>query len=164
MKVCIHCGRENVDTATTCGGCGKSLSEPETAGANPRDPALDPVVVGTFKTAEEASVLRAWLQSAGIEAWVPEDLSAEYAWEYAHVQVAAKDAQAAGELADEFMKNTEPPPTQKSGAQEGNAAANAAEASAVQVPGRRQCVSCGAWISYDANLCPKCGWTQPQLV
>jgi predicted amidophosphoribosyltransferase len=164
MKVCIHCGRENEDNAASCAGCGKSLNQAgaEEVDRQAKDPTLDPVVVATFKMAEEASLLQARLQAEGIEAWVPEDLGVEYSWEYASVLVPAKDAQAAKEVAEEFFKNTETPPSPKS-AEPGEEEVPGA-GTAGSVPGRRRCVSCGAWIPYDSTLCPKCGYTQPQLV
>ncbi len=114
MKTCSYCGHQNQDTAATCSGCGKLLETPATpkAPSDLEDTALDPVIVATFENTEHAGVLKAELEAAGIEAWIPEDFSVEFPPQTATVQVAAKDAAAAAEIAAEFRKgqvDKEPP-------------------------------------------------------
>jgi hypothetical protein len=154
MKTCNYCGHQNDDTATTCSGCGEPLNNPaetDTA-ADLRDTTLNPVIVATFENTEHAGVLRAELEAAGIEAWIPEDFSFEFPPQTASVQVAAKDAVAAGEIAAEFRKVTlaqlHPPATRQP---------DPAQLSIRgPVPDTNKCVSCGAPIPSGATLCPKC--------
>ena len=101
MKTCRHCGRDNADTATACAGCGKTLAAPSSKGdPQLKDPSLAPRIVATFSNLEQASVLKARLESAGIEAWIPEEFepqvfSAVISLERITVRVVAKDYAAA---------------------------------------------------------------------
>jgi hypothetical protein len=102
MKNCPYCGHVNEDNATACAGCGETLPAPSKSKVDPRlvDPALDPKIVATFSNLEQASVLKARLEAAGIEAWIPEEyepqvFSAVISLERITVRVAAKDFPAA---------------------------------------------------------------------
>ena len=160
MKTCTECGYQNEDAAEKCSRCGKPLASSLSSQAESdlRDPALDPVIIATFENTEHAGVLKAELDAAGIEAWIPEDFSIEFPPQTVSIQVATKDAAAAGEIADEFRKArglNEPPPRAPTSPEPRTA-------TGIAVPNTRPCVSCGAAISYDAARCPACGWTQPQ--
>ena len=162
MKTCKYCGQENPDLSVTCNGCGKPLEAlpPTQAAGHLNDPGLDPVIVATFENTEHAGVLKTRLEHAGIEAWIPEDCSIEFPPQTASVQVAAKDALTAQAIASEFRKlakrgTAEEMPPERRVSNE--------ETAGQTIPGHRACVSCEAAIPYDAVLCPKCGWTQPQV-
>ncbi len=92
----------NDNTARVCAGCGEKFPVPSTKKVDPAlvDPSLDPAIVATFGSLEEASVLRTRLEAAGIEAWIPEEyganvFSAVIPLEPISVQVAAKDLRTA---------------------------------------------------------------------
>jgi len=102
MKTCSHCGAANEDTAQVCAGCGKKFARSKSQKVDPAlvDPLLDPAIVATSSSLEEASVLKTRLEAAGIEAWIPEEygaqvFSAVIPLEPISVQVAAKDLSAA---------------------------------------------------------------------
>lgn len=116
MKKCSYCGRENALDALTCVECGKALGSAPGSSV-PKDlldPGLSPVVVGTFGSLQEASVLVGRLEAAGIEAWVPEEYGAQVfsgvlGIEPLTVRVAAKDYQAAREaLAEPAERSAQP--------------------------------------------------------
>jgi ribosomal protein L40E len=157
MKPCTYCGQENQDSAERCSACGKAFDNyPITPrGGDLKDPALDPVIVATFENTEHAGVLQTRLEDAGIESWIPEDFSFEFPPQTVSVQVAAKDAEAAREIALEFRK------PDAEGVEKNAELASSAPPG--PIPNSRACVSCGAPVPLDAALCPKCGWTQPQL-
>src|SRR5689334_14952645 len=101
MKKCAYCGQENGEGATTCSGCGKGLAL-QTRETDPQllDPGLSPVVVARFSNLQEASLLVARLDAAGIEAFIPEEygeqvFSGVVGLERLTVRVAAKDSEAA---------------------------------------------------------------------
>jgi hypothetical protein len=102
MKTCTHCGHVNEDNANACAGCGKNFPAASRKKVDPRlqDPTLAPKIVATFSNLEQASVLKARLEAAGIEAWIPEEFepqvfSAVIPLERITVRVAAKDFEAA---------------------------------------------------------------------
>lgn len=105
MKKCGYCGQENEDAALQCKQCGN-----EFVAAAPVDPKLtDPndalVVVATFPDLIPATLLRDELELAGIDACIPEDLSANAFGHFTPltpitVQVAARNFAAAKELYD----------------------------------------------------------------
>jgi putative signal transducing protein len=101
MKTCDYCGRQNDDTAELCVECGKALAQrAEPTDPQLLDPALRPVIVATFSNLQQASVLAARLQAAGIEATIPEEyapqvFSAVIPLERITVRVPAKDYEAA---------------------------------------------------------------------
>jgi len=102
MKTCPHCGHVNEDNATACAGCGAALANRSASKVDPqlKDPALAPKIVATFSNLEQASVLKARLEAAGLEAWIPEEyepqvFSAVIPLERITVRVATKDYEAA---------------------------------------------------------------------
>lgn len=122
MKKCSYCGRENLEDALTCAGCGKTLpaSSSEPPSADLIDPALAPVVLATFGNLQEASVLAGRLQAAGIEAWIPEEYGSQVfsrvlGIEPLTVRVAAKDYEAARQILAEPADAELPPETAASG-------------------------------------------------
>jgi hypothetical protein len=173
MKKCNYCGRDSEDKAVTCSGCGNelaALSETETD-TELRDPALAPVVVATFSSLQEASVLVGRLESAGIEAFVPEEyseqvFSAVIPLAHLTVRVAVKDYEAATAI---LAEGTETQPGVSSpGASEGEGQTGLGDRAAGQSDAEtgglqgRLCVSCKTRIPYEAAFCPKCGWAQPR--
>jgi hypothetical protein len=105
MKKCPYCGRENDDTLAVCSECGVELTRPPAPGIDPQltDPALSLVTIATFSSPQEASLLVARLEAAGIEACIPEEygaqvFSAVIPMERLTVRVAAKDYEAAKAL------------------------------------------------------------------
>jgi hypothetical protein len=69
------------------------------------DPALALVVVGTYRNAVDASLVKTRLEAAGIEACIPEEYTPQIFWyaipsplERVTVRVAAKDYETAREL------------------------------------------------------------------
>jgi len=112
MKQCSYCGRENEDTAGACAECGTCMPTAE--------PAVEPqlsdassvlVVVRTFDSSTEASLLAARLAAAGIEACILESDTQPFSnvvpLDYATVRVAAKDREAAEVIAAEMSKAME---------------------------------------------------------
>jgi hypothetical protein len=103
MKFCSYCGKKNEDTATHCAECG---TEFETV--NPGDPKLaDPetnlAIVATFGDTTQASLVKARLEQAGIEACIPEELDPSpfgnfTPLSHVTVRVAEKDLQAAKQV------------------------------------------------------------------
>ncbi len=73
MKKCAFCGRENEDTLPCCEGCGMELPPPEET-PTPEESERPLAIVATFGDTVEASLLRARLEQAGIEACIPEEL------------------------------------------------------------------------------------------
>ena len=106
MKTCSYCGRQNDDTAIACSECGSgivSLPPPE---IDPQliDPAGALVVVGSFDTIAQASLLLTRLEAAGIEACIPEEYGSQLSSNViplgcVTVRVAAKDFEAAKAIA-----------------------------------------------------------------
>jgi hypothetical protein len=102
MKHCSYCGHDNEDTALTCAGCGETLDlpEPPSTEGELADPALSPVVVASFSSLQEASLLADRLEAAGIEAEIPEEyaeqvFSGVIPLSRITVRVAAKDYESA---------------------------------------------------------------------
>ena len=102
MKTCPACGHANEDTAKACAGCGKAFPSASRSKVDPQlvDPALAPKIVATFSNLEQASVLKARLEAAGLEAWIPEEyepqvFSAVIPLERITVRVTTKDYEAA---------------------------------------------------------------------
>ena len=142
MKKCSYCGRENAEDALTCNGCGKALEIPPktTPSSNDLiDPALSPVVVGTFGSLQEASMMVGRLEASGIEAWVPEEygagvFSGVIGIESLTVRVAAKDYEAAREVLAASAppeQSPEPPAAPESGTRQSEDGGGGA------IPGRR---------------------------
>ena len=167
MKKCSYCGREKRDEALACSECGTEFDAvPETA-ADPElsDPALAPVVVASFTTLQEASLLVGRLEAAGIQAWIPEEYSEQVfsgviALERLTVRVAAKDYDGAMAVIHESPTTSANDSSAK--AQTGLEHQAVGQPETTDDPrGRKLCVSCDAAIPYEATTCPKCGWTQP---
>ena len=74
MKLCSYCGKENEVNATHCQECGTEFEVPPVTEPQLTDPAANLVVVATFGDTTEASLLKARLEQAGIEACIPEEL------------------------------------------------------------------------------------------
>ncbi|HZL43439.1 MAG TPA: DUF2007 domain-containing protein [Verrucomicrobiae bacterium] len=110
MKKCPYCAHENGDDAVVCLICHTELTPPSAPDVDPRltDPGFSLVTVATFKSVEDAGMLKARLEGAGIEACIPEEFSAHLFWtmtpnpiECVTVRVAAKDYEAARQLLGE---------------------------------------------------------------
>src|SRR6266849_742663 len=116
MKTCSYCGRQNDATAVVCSECGTgvvSLPAPE-VDAQLSDPAGALVIVGSFNTMAQASLLSTRLEAAGIEACIPEEYATQIFSNViplgcVTVRVAAKDFEAAQAIAT-GMAETEPSP------------------------------------------------------
>src|SRR5215831_9980873 len=112
MKTCSYCGRENEDDADVCSACGTGMPSPAPA-VDPElnDPAKALVIVRSFGTEEQASLLAARLAAAGIEACIPEAGTQPFSQVIppgiVTVRVAAKDREAAKAIAA-GMSETEP--------------------------------------------------------
>ena len=107
MKHCSYCGRENEDTAVACRECGTEFKAPESereGEAHLKDPAESLLPLAAFDDFNEAHMLKSRLESAGIEACIPEDLGLNIfsinrpVVERFTVCVAAKDVDAAKEI------------------------------------------------------------------
>lgn len=109
MKKCSYCGHENRDDVTVCVACQTKLVPPA-PDVDPQltDPALSLVTLASFKSVEDAGLLKSRLEAAGIEACIPEEFSPHLFLtlspnpiESVTVRVAAKDYEAAKQLLDE---------------------------------------------------------------
>ena len=116
MKRCSYCGGENEDNAVNCADCGTEL-ESTSPQVDPEleDPTLSLVVVGTYRNAVDANMVKTRLEGAGIEACVPEEYTPQILWpaplELVTVRVAAKDLEAAQRiLASEANSDADPDP------------------------------------------------------
>ncbi len=107
MKNCPYCGQENGDDAAVCLICHTELTPPPEAERDPQleDSDLALVIVGTFRNAVDANMVKARLEAAGIESCVPEEYTPQIFWygvtsplETVTVRVAAKDYEAARQL------------------------------------------------------------------
>jgi hypothetical protein len=74
MKTCSYCGHQNEDSATRCVECNEDFPVPEPVEPGLTDPNKALAVVATFGDSVEASVIKARLEAAGIEACIPEEL------------------------------------------------------------------------------------------
>lgn len=106
MKKCAYCGRLSEDTAVTCLGCGTTLVSLPAPEIDPQlsDPVRSLVIVGSFDTTEQASLLATRLEAAGIEACIPEEYASQVFSNViplggVTVRVAAKDCEAAKAIA-----------------------------------------------------------------
>jgi hypothetical protein len=79
MKKCDYCGTEGDNEAVVCLGCGKEFQKPDASGSEPQlvDPALNLATVASFASLAEAQLLVSRLESAGIEACIPEEYSSQ---------------------------------------------------------------------------------------
>jgi len=173
VKKCSYCGHENGDAATSCVECGKELNVSAGTAIDPQllDPALAPVIVATFAHVSDAGVLTSRLEAAGIEAVVPEEYTPQLFWnvlpnpvERVTVRVAAKDYESAKAIADEVLRvsaSVETPPTESSEENPSSVGDATETTAAADATDRKICVRCQAPIPRSAELCPKCGWTQP---
>jgi hypothetical protein len=107
MKKCPYCGHQNEDSLSLCSICQTELSPTPAPACDPQltDPTLALVTVASFRSLEEAGMLKARLESAGIEACIPEEFSPHIFWtmtptplEAVTVRVAAKDFEAAKQV------------------------------------------------------------------
>lgn len=113
MKKCPYCGKEYPDEALVC-----AIDETELLSDNPEPKLKDPdselslVIVGTYRTVVDATLVMTRLQAAGIEACIPEEYTPQIFWniipsplESVTVRVAAKDYEEARRiLADDVAK------------------------------------------------------------
>jgi hypothetical protein len=103
MKECPECELLNDDDADTCKHCGTAFFfSPECLQPRLDDPADNLVVVGEYPSVIEASFTQALLESHGIAACIPEELTPQIFWslgpnpiEGVTVRVAARDVEAA---------------------------------------------------------------------
>jgi len=104
MKKCPYCGKEYSDETSICAVDETVLvsdnSVPELSTPEPgvQDSDLNLVIVGTYRTVVDATVVMCRLQAAGIEACIPEEYTPQIFWnvipsplETVTVRVAAKD-------------------------------------------------------------------------
>mgnify|MGYP001560361917 FL=1 len=103
MKPCAYCGRKNEDADLHCVECGSEFQSRATIDTTLIDPAGALVTIAECRDLIHATLLRDELESAGIGACVPEELSAspfDSLMAFAHftVQVAARDCDAAKEI------------------------------------------------------------------
>jgi hypothetical protein len=103
MKTCAYCGHENQDAALQCTECGTAFPVPEQVDPQLTDPAESLVILATFGDSVQASLLKARLEQAGIEACIPEELDPSPFGNFpplAHVtvRVAEKDLATAKEV------------------------------------------------------------------
>jgi hypothetical protein len=101
MKECSYCGHQNADSAKVCEECGTQFAVPEPVDPKLTDPAESLVILKTFDDVPEASLLKARLEEAGIEACIPEDPSPFGNFKplaRVTVRVARKDVEAAREV------------------------------------------------------------------
>jgi hypothetical protein len=98
MKKCSYCGQQNADDSGACCGCNAEFQPPTPPSTDPRllDPALSLITVAALHNLSEAKLLLTILESAGIEACIPEEYSAQVfsaliPFELVTVRVAAKD-------------------------------------------------------------------------
>jgi Putative prokaryotic signal transducing protein/zinc-ribbon domain len=176
MKKCGYCGRENDDTLAVCSECGVELAPPPVPEIERQltDPALSLVVVATFSSLQEASLLVARLEAAGIEACIPEEygaqvFSAVIPLDRLTVRVAAKDYEAAKAIITEDA-GREPTPAPASFSEskqdngQGGHSDEIREPESQQTESGKLCSSCGTPIPPDSMTCPRCGWTQPPII
>lgn len=105
MKKCTYCGRENDDEALACRECGTEFKSPDFQEVPPKPDPLSLVIVGTFRTVVDATLVKLRLEAAGIEACIPEEYTPQIFWyaapsplESVTVRVAAKDYEAARQV------------------------------------------------------------------
>lgn len=105
MKNCSYCGLESDESQTVCAGCGKEFLEAVPADPVLSDPKENLVVLARCRTVVEANMLKLRLESAGLEACVPEELNRQISWypvpsplEEVTVRVRARDFAAAREV------------------------------------------------------------------
>jgi len=175
MKTCSHCAQENDDTAIACLECGTEFAAPEIPEDPNRllDPALSLAVVATFRNVVDAGLFRARLEAAGIEACIPEEYTPQIVWnvtpspvETVTVRVAAKDYEEAKTLLADYVDTSiiaALPLEQEAEAQIGNVPLEKQDKAITRSQGQTECVACGAIIPDTAKLCPKCGYTQPEI-
>lgn len=174
MKKCNYCGRENDDKAIACTECGNefSASPKSETDQDLRDPALSPVVVATFASLQEASLLAGRLEEAGIEAFVPEEyseqvFSAVIPLARLTVRVAAKDYEAARAVIvaeggeERELATASPGDSELKGRTGATHRAAGSDADPACSEGGKLCVSCNTVVPSEATICPKCGWPQP---
>jgi hypothetical protein len=173
MKKCAYCGCPNEDSAVGCVECGEQFETSSSPEPEPQslDPALSPVIVAQFSSLQQASVLAGRLEAAGIQASIPEEYSEQIfsgvvGLERVTVRVAAKDYKAAMAIVAEGVETTSASVRPGSSARQKDAppergASDTGAEDTSNLEARQLCESCGAEIPQTADLCPKCGWTQP---
>ncbi len=121
------------------------------------------VTVANCRDWSETQIVKSTLESRGITAFVPDEMSnldgLIMHFGGFRVEVAEEDATAARAVLEEFQQKS------SSGAEVGTVAERREDQqqerdAAVLHTGKR-CVACDALIPEEARLCPKCGWTQP---
>jgi hypothetical protein len=117
MKNCSYCGLENDESMLLCAGCGKEFTEAARVDPVLLDPEEDLVVLARCRTVVEANMLKLRLESAGVEACVPEELNPQIFWyavpsplEEVTVRVRARDLAAARDIMADPGSPTPPPP------------------------------------------------------
>ena len=103
MKLCSYCGKDNEDEATHCTECGTEFEAQENNDPQLTDPKTNLAVVATFGDTTEASLVKARLEQAGIEACIPEELDPSpfgnfTPLSHVTVRVAEKDLEAAKQV------------------------------------------------------------------
>ena len=116
MKTCSYCGFENQDADLNCAGCKKELPSREPADSLLTDSEERLVVLAVCRTVIEANMLKLRLESASIEACVPEELTPQIFWyavpsplEEVTVRVRFRDLAAAREVLEDRGTATPPP-------------------------------------------------------
>ncbi|MEY2408451.1 MAG: putative prokaryotic signal transducing protein [Verrucomicrobiota bacterium] len=116
MKTCSSCGNENADDEPRCGRCGIELPQVQDSGAAFEDPGERLVVLARCRTVIDANLIRLRLESAGIDACVPEELTPQIFWyavpsplEEVTVRVRTRDLEAARAVLADTGAGTPPP-------------------------------------------------------
>ena len=158
MKECAYCGRENDDQAVHCSECGTDEFKTDApAGADDRlSPQDELVTLIRCERLSDADLVVSRLETAGIEAFIPDEFLAQTigfnlnTYGYVRVLVHRKDYESAKAL---VAKPAEPAKPESSAA--GNEIGDPRNG--------KLCVACSAAIPESSRVCPKCGWTQPDL-
>ena|SRR5438270_477534 len=175
MKTCPYCGRQNDDRAKICAACEREFVAPNFPNERQdlEDPSLSPVAVATFKNLVEADVFKSQLEAAGIEAYIPEEYTSQVFSNImplanATVRVAAKDYEAAKALFTDYANTPSSPalpnPSQQEiSRSESDVAPESPPLQTADLQNLKACVACRESIPTNAEFCPKCGYTQPDV-